>query len=222
MSDENALIQLTDETSALIQTQDEKEFASLAKNLGFLPSFKLFNSQAKAVSRNIIAAAHFGLVKGKEDITDLGLQVDVIPICHRLKAVEKAGDEYLSYYNRNSEGFERAKAKADSDKMSGCMAGIEFLLWVPDQQTFALFYAFNTSGLAVADAIRALYLKAATFKGKFIETKKFSWWAPDVIACSTDLMIPEPELLNSTIKAFRNPKEATVEVDEDGGGSRAN
>lgn len=212
------LIKVDDETSALLTTQDDKDFASLAKNLGFLPSFKLFNAQAKACQQRKITAGNFGLVKSKDDIVDLGPQTDVIPITHRLKAVEKAGDQYLSYYQRSSEGFERAKAKADADKNSGCMAGVEFLLWIPDHMTFALFYAFNTSNLAVADAIKALYLKATTFKSKFVETKKFSWFAPEVLICSTELITPEQDLLNSTVKAFRSPKEATVEVDDDASG----
>lgn len=208
------LIQVSDKASALLHVEDDGDFKSLAKNVSFLAGFKLFNAQSGAVMRRKIAAAHFGLVKGKDDIHDFGDSVDIIPIAHRFKAVLKHEGEYLSYYKRKSEPFLRAEAMAKADKQSGCMAGIEFLIWIPELSVFSLWYCFTTSTLGAADSIQAQYLKPTTVKSRLVETKKFSWFEPEILRCSTELAPPTDEQLTDELTRFRNPKEATVEVDE--------
>lgn len=211
MSDE--LIKLQD--NALLKTDDQETFDSQVVNVGFLPTLKLYNASANAVKKKLVQMAHYGLASNKDTIKDLGESLDIIPITHRYKAVEKVGDKYLSYYNPDSDNYNRTKEKS-KDKKSGCLAGIEFLVWIPSVEKFALWYAANTSTLSIAKEIRALYLKPATLKANYIETKDYSWHAPVITVCSTQLNVPSDSDLTAELTKFRNPKEAEVEVDNEG------
>lgn len=204
------------ENNELLLTDDDAAFASKAKTVGFLPTLKLFNSSAKAVKQNKIPMAHYGLVKNKDNIEDLGSNLDVIPVTHRFKAVEKVGDSYYSYYDDTSEAFKRTEATAAKDRQSGCMAGIEFLFWLPEASCFVLWYASTTSTLNIAKQVKAMYLKGVTLGVEYIETKKFSWHAPTIKACSTQLNVPSQDDLDAELNKFRNPKEAEFEVDTEG------
>lgn len=194
---------------------EDKYFDDLSSGKSFLPTLKLFAAQSKAVAANKIAMAHWGVQTSKTEIIDLGKNPDVIFYSHRYKAVEKVGGEYINYYDEKSENFKRTKAKAEADKQSGCMAGIEFLCWLPSLGKFAIYYANNTSALKISKEIRALYTKFSTLSSEFVEWKDFSWYAPKINLCSTDLTLPEMSQLESVGRWFLTPKESSKEVDED-------
>lgn len=211
MSEETGLINTFNPTD--LAPKDEDGFLKqLANKTSFLPSLKLFASQAAAVTQDKIAKAHYGIQRSKDDIIDLGKTPDVIFYARRYKAVEKVGGEYFSYYNHKSENFARAKEKSE-DRNSGSMCGIEFLVWVPSEKTFCGFYANNTSTLQIADKIIAMFGKAVTLGSKPVQWKTYNWYAPTIIACATDLELPDTNELQVVGNKFVNPKEADREVD---------
>ena len=104
-----------------------------------------------------------------------------------------------------------------SVKDSGCMCGIEVLLWIAPIQKFATFYMASKSAARVAKQVRSYIDEAnnqpgpATLKSTLIETKKFKWHAPVVTSCSTPFNNPEQDVFLKTLDKFQNP------ADESGG-----
>lgn len=214
MTQNTDLINLPDDQTVSVYN-DDAAFLDLSKTASsFLPRLQLFGSTSALVKEGKMPLAHWGFVSGKDDVVDLGTEVDVIPVSIRFKAMDLSGGDVLSFYNPASTEFRDIQERSQ-DAESQCMAGNEFLVWVPDRKAFATFYASNSSSKQEAPKIKALLKKAATFKVKYVKGKRNSWHAPVVIECSDPITnIPTPELLQSTVETFRNPKDSEVTVAE--------
>lgn len=203
--------------SALIPAEDTN-LATVATRRAFLPNLKLFAAQSAAVIGGKIGMAHMGLQKSKDSIVDLGKTVDLIFYTYRYKAVEKVGGEYINYYHLANETFGdefKRTTEKSKDKNSGCMSGVEFLVWIPSQNEFAIYYANNTSALGIVKSITALLTKPATLGSELVKTKDFSWYAPTVTLCSTEVSQPQMAELQSVGQWFLSPKKSSKEVDEE-------
>jgi hypothetical protein len=186
----------------------------LTTSSAFTPTLKLFVSQSSIVAEGKFPMNHWGVQKSKDDIVDLGKNVDVIFYTRRYKAVEKVGGEYISFYDPQSEGFQRAKEKAKV-KNSGSLCGIEYLGWIPSLSMFVIYYANSWSALQIANEIIAMFNKPATMGSKPYASKTYKWVGPNIIACATELSGPTQEDLDAEAKKFLNPKSSTKEVDTD-------
>ena len=169
-------------------------------------SFKrlqLFGSNSAAVKESKFPMGHFGVVDGS-DILDLGESIDVLVLSWRPKAVRAGNDVEISY-DPEDEIFKKIESEVDVEN-SGCMCGIEFLVYHPDHG-FLPYYLANKSGLYVVKALRDLLFKVATIKVTFVKGKKFSWHAPKVSRCSTPININVPEeRIKKEIEQFSAPE----------------
>ncbi|MDE1971294.1 MAG: hypothetical protein KGI50_07010 [Patescibacteria group bacterium] len=211
----NDLITIDPEQQVSIY-DDDAAFLALSKTANsFLPRLQLFGAASGIVKEGKFPMSHWGLVTGKDEVTDLGKEVTVIPISVRFKAMDLSSGDILNYYNPNTPEFKSVQERS-LEKDSQCMAGNEFLIWVPDCKSFATFYASNTSSKQEAPKIRALTGKAATFKSKFVKAKNGnSWHAPVVMPCSDSVTnLPSQEAVSATVEDFRNPKDSEVTVAE--------
>lgn len=196
--------------NVLATQEDDEAFRGLSGNNSFLPRLQLFGASSGVVKEGKIPMAHYGLVKGKDSLIDLGNEVDLIPLTYRFKAMEITGDEVFSFFKPKSPEFLRIQGLS-GEKDSGCMAGVEFLVWVPEHKEFATFYAANTSSKNEAPKIKQLLGKGSTFKVTYVKGKKNSWHAPVVLPCSTDISeLPDTELLNTVVASFCDPKDSEV------------
>ncbi len=191
----------------------DEAFKQLAKSVDYLPRFQLYGFESKEVKRGVIPGGHYGLVAAKDDITDLGVEAQCYVLGLRLKALRIIGDKVENFFDPNHDEFKAIKA-ASGDPKSGCMAGPEYLLYLPGMKQFCTFFMANKTARREAPKVRAFLpteadpvAKAATLKIQFIETSEYAWHGPVIVGCSIPLAAPDMDTMNSEIAKFNNPPE---------------
>lgn len=188
----------------------DEDFADMTTTTVFLPRLQLFGAKSDAVAEGNILMGHYGLVKDDE-ITDLGDEINVVIVTWRTKAVQVGGDMPISVFDSQSELFGQIKAQSGV-KDSGCMYGPEFLVWIPDAGTFAVYHMNSKTARREAKKMRPLIGRAATLKCRLIDppNSRFKWHGPVILPCSTPLDMPEDEKLRAEYEKFQNPPEAVA------------
>ena len=172
---------------------------------------QLFGSNSEVVKEQKFPMGHFGIVDGS-DIIDLGESIDVLVLSWRPKAV-RIGDAMEILYDPEDEAFKAIEAEVDVED-SGCMCGIEFLVYHPEHGFLPYFLA-NKSGLYIVKPLRDLRLRVATIKVTYVKGKKFSWHAPKVSRCSTPININvSEEIIKKEMELFNNPDSVMKEFAE--------
>lgn len=184
-----------------IATADEFDKAVASSN--FLPRIQLFGANSNAVKEDKIGKGCFGLVRGKDEIEDLTLTFNCLPLDWRWKAMQVAEGNVVSVYDYDSDAFQKLKHTADNVKDSGCMWGVEFLVWLPDQKLYATFYLSSATARREAKPLRAQIGCATTLNREFIKKPKYSWYGPKVSVCSVPMTPPDLAEINEQIAAFR-------------------
>src|SRR5688500_2787449 len=108
----NALVNMG-ELPALCNTPDDKSiFDQFAYNVNYLPLIQLYTGRTKLVMANKFSANHWGLIKKKDEIIDLGETFVAVPLALRYRALDFRGEKPKSYFDPNSEKFKEVQAKA--------------------------------------------------------------------------------------------------------------
>jgi len=216
----NELVSLDElqQTTTAINKHDDESFDALQTS-SYLARLQLMTSNAEKCKKGEFPTNHYAVVDGKT-FHDVGKTVDAIVLGWRPKALE-IDDEILTIYKPDDPEFERIKDRADNEKDSGCMWGFEFLLWLGAHKRFVTFFCGSKSSRREAPNVKALMNKAATLRSKFIETKKYSWYTPDCVECSTPMPMPTKDALMAELEKFNNPPENTTEKVGDEDESRA-
>jgi hypothetical protein len=217
-------------TAALAALQQENFGDDLFKQaggseglIGFLPRLQLFTANSNEVKRGNINLAHYATIAGKEKtLTDLGKNVLLVPIAWRPKALNTKADPVTAFHNPLSKEFKEFKAKADADANSGYMYGPEFLVYIPDKEIgFATFFMGSKSARNESAKLRALLpvggnpLRPAMCTAQFIETKEYSWHAPQVMPSSQQVTLPDMDKINEIALVFLKPKDSEIEEKAD-------
>lgn len=179
----------------------------------YLPRIQLFGSNSNAAKEGKIGMGRFGLVKVKDQIEDLTIEVNCIPICFRFKALRIGAENIVSIFNHLNPEFEKIKSESSVED-SGCMYGVEFLLWLPnvDEGLFTTFYLSSKSSRREAPNLRALIGKAATIRSTLVSKGKFKWHSPVVTACSTPFTnIPDSAEIGKVSTKFLEEKDSALE-----------
>jgi hypothetical protein len=206
---------------AQLPNKYEDKFSDMAKGGDYLPRVQLFGSNSDLVKQGKFPMAHYGLVRSKDVLIDIGDAFDSVPVSWRPKAMRIGADEVLNYFDSERDEFKKIMEESEG-KDSGCMYGPEFLIWLPNQKEFATFFFGNPTMRREAPNFKALMGKAATCKVKFIQTKQYSWHGPTCMACSTPLAaVPEEDKLIKEVERFQNPKDSEVETVEASATQRA-
>lgn len=212
---------------ALTQSKysDDSFFDSMAVSGGYLPRLQLFGSSAEAVKKKKIGMGNFGVVIRKDEIEDLGEEVQILPLSWRPKVMKlkNDGSAPITYYDRQSPEFQAVEATAKADKEAGCSFGPEFLVWVPNIRRFATYFMNSNTAHIQAPELRAQIGHGTTLKSQLIETSKYSWYGPRVFPCVTPFEVPDQATMTQVITKFNNPEDSTefdVEKLEDNGDSR--
>jgi hypothetical protein len=204
---EVALVQLT--PNALTT---DVEFDKALASSSFLPRVQLFGSNSNAVKEDKIGKGRYGLVRSKDSIEDLGPTMNCIPLDFRWKAMQITEAAIVSVYDFKSEAFEKLKTTADTVKDSGCMWGPEFLIWLPEQATFATLYLSSISSRREAKPIRSMIGFGCTLTAELIKKAKYVWHAPKSSKCLTALVAPNAAEMNEEIAKFRKAATAGKKV----------
>lgn len=207
--------------NAMTQYSDEA-FAAIAAGADYLPRIQLMTGNSELVQEGKMNVGRYAFIRTKEDVVDLGKEVDVLVCAWRLKAMRVKDENIISVFDINDPEF--MKIKNDSGiKDSGALCGAEFLIWVPSQKSFATFYMASKSAKREAPAMRAHIDTAnnkpgpATLKSTLVDNGTYKWHAPIVNDCSTPFDLPTQDDFVENVNKFLNPPKNTVETAEPAG-----
>jgi len=184
----------------------DKAFDDLVVSNSYQTRVQLYGGNSKDVKKNLIGIGRFGIPRSKENIDDLGTEFNCIPLDFRYKALDTSGDDVVQTFDVDSKEFQEIKEKS-FEKDSGCMFGVEFLLWMPEQSEFVTLYLSSKSSRPEAKPLRNLKGKAAHIKSDLAETKKYSWHVP--VVSTSDVAIsnlPSTEDVEKELARFRDTK----------------
>lgn len=199
-----------------------KHLATYARG-NFLPRMQLEGSNSKIVKLGKITKGNYSLIRRKDDWQDLGKSVDMLVIDFRTKALDLSDpDNVVAYFDADSDDFRRveelAKIKGQSQ---GYMYGMEFLVWLPSVNQFALWFFGNPTHRNRVNDMIGVLRRAATVDHEVIEGRNgFIWEGPTIRPCQTPLSSePEGSAVLAEVQRFRNPtpvlESATAPADGD-------
>lgn len=195
---------------------DDSEFTAAVASGDFLPRLQLMTGNSEKCADGTFPINHYALVSG-QNLDDLGESVVILPLDWTPKAIEMGGEIVITVYKQEDPEFERIAEKS-GQKDSGCMFGIEFLVWVPGESKFATFFMGSKSSRREAPNVKARMHKACLLKAQKIETRKYTWFAPKAEQCSDEITLPSIAEIQKQVEKFRNPPKPEIEVapEEDG------
>lgn len=154
-------------------------------------------------------------------------EINIISYTWRPKALDMRGATPLAYFDRTKDTF-KAVQDLSNVKDSNCMAGPEFLVWIPDVGELGMLFCGSKSARRVAPNLLALMTyqdpqtglnkirpTKATLKVKYVapQNSKYSWHAFDVLPCSAPIATqPEADDLEEQIRKFLNPQDSQIEA----------
>lgn len=200
--------------------QDNAAVLSLTSNAEFLPRLQCCGGNSDLAKEGKIPMGNLALVYNKDRAVDLGKEVDALLISYRAKAMRLLDGQPMEYYDKDSEVFKKVMSDSETPD-SGCMFGVEFLIWLPDSNVLCTHHMGSASGRREATALIDIMNKTgqpriapATLGVKFIKTKKFSWHTMTATACNTAFgTAPDRAELMKVLSKFNNPKDS-VEVEK--------
>lgn len=204
----------------------------LTKSNAFIERIQLYTKGA-AVDQHKILSGHYGIPRG-DDIEDLGLSIDIIPLVMRPKALDmRDRDVPVCIYERDSVAFKEIEEMAQESD-SGCMVGLTFLVFERSTGKFYEFFCGNKSMRNEAQKIvNYLALTAAaaeqltlrlgrqidprpakqcTLNVKYVTKGKWGWHVPVCVDCSTPFTnFPPADVARAEMEKFANTKSTTTE-----------
>ena len=192
--------------------------AELTKAGDYLERIQLYQGTSNAAKENKVRAGHYGVPKG-EDVDELGEKIDLLVFVARPKALDTSGETPIAAHDPESAEFKRIKETAETVKDSGCMFGLEFLVF---ERSTGKFYTYFASGASARrEAGKMIPDKeplSITMSARFIK-KQFSWHAPVVSKCSVAFAnAPNLEQIKAAVeKFFKNGDSEAEEVEAPAG-----
>lgn len=236
MADENALVPVNLDQLPSTQIGTDQDFDDIAKSSDFLPRLQLY-TKGKAVNKRLVQPGSYGVPVSDDEVTDLGDEIDLIPLARRPKAIDlKDQENIVSVYDTHEDEFKRIQA-ASAEKDSGCMYGPSFLVYERSTGRFYEFFCGTKSARTEAkriypylpltqaqiDANSALANqqphgpRALTLRSKLVEKGTYSWHVPVASPCTTPFTeLPPTEEIVKQIDRFLNTKLEGAAVVQDG------
>lgn len=206
----------------LIPVDDDDEEAkgalSVASATSYFPRVKLCQGGAKEVAKKKVkAGGNYALVITKDNVIDLGDEVEILVCAVRSKALETANDAIITIYEKDDPEFLRIQGQS-SVKDSGCMFGPEYLIYLPREKTFATFFMSSPTARGEAGAVHSRRGKAALLTSQYIEKPKFSWWGPLCGDLTTPIELPPADEIESAKARYKALKSSQIRAIDDATG----
>ena len=101
----NELVTLNLEQLPSTQVGTNEQFADLTKGGDFIGRLQLY-TKGDAVNKGLIPPGHYGIPVSKDEVEDLGVTVDVMPLARRPKALDMSDpDAIINSYDREDPEF---------------------------------------------------------------------------------------------------------------------
>jgi hypothetical protein len=207
--------------------------SELTKSNEFLTRIQLY-TKGGAIDRGLISPGHYGVPDGDESIKDLGVEIDILPLCCRPKALDlRDKDTIVTNYDPSSETFKTVKELSGTQD-SGCMYGLTFLVFERSTAQFYELFCGTKSMRTESDKIvcflplpkeaaESLEEKkgikvephgplACTLKAKYVTKRNWGWHVPVCVKCSTPFTnLPPIDRINAEITKFMTAANTEIE-----------
>lgn len=191
---------------------DDNVFKDLSKSADFLPRLQLMTSQSGPVKDGEFSANHYAIVDSGE-LIDLGKEVDVAVLAWRPKTLDT--NENVASFDPESALFQKIREQAKM-KDSGCMYGLEFLMYVGSKKQFVTFFMGSKSARRSANKVKQYIQDFATLKSIKVDNNKHQWFTPSVHKCSAQFPLPNFDEVKKEVDKFNNPQDSNVEAEASG------
>jgi hypothetical protein len=209
----------------------------LTRSGEFLDRIQLY-TKGGAIDKDLIRPGHYGVPSGDDSIRDLGVEIDILPLCCRPKALDlRDKDAIVTNYDPTTEVFKTVK-ELGSTQNSGCMYGLTFLVFERSTGRFCELFcgtkSMRTESNKIVnflplpeDAARQLEEKtgvhvephgslACTLKAKYVTKRNYGWHVPVCVQCSTPFTnLPPIDRVRAEIEKFMSLADTTVEKVEE-------
>lgn len=188
----------------------------------FLPYLTLGSGMSKFVNKRPaqLTVGGIGLVSG-DNCTNLGETIVALVLGVRSTAFDYSVEPTVRCYDGKSATYQSIKERSEV-KDSNCSYGPEFLLWLPNQKTFAVFhYGSKTTR---NDATRVISLMEAnggvvplTLSSRPIDNGQYNWFGMSAELYKVEIdpaNMPTAEKVQVEYNRFLNPSAATESVVE--------
>jgi hypothetical protein len=205
---ENEIIPRSD--MSLAPSYDEKIFDTIVSTTDYLKRLQLAGANSDLAKEGKVGMGHFALIRDSKNVKDLGSELDALVCAWRYKAMEIKNDTVLNVYDPLSPDFTRIKDLSDV-KDSGCMVGLDFLLYLPKEDEFVTLYLSSKSARREAPALRAKIDEVnkkpgpVTLKVALASNKKYKWHVITVNDCVTTFDLPDEDEFAKVVNKFQNP-----------------
>lgn len=211
LSAASAIAQMPKSSDLVPDKYGDDTFDDMATIGNYLPYVQLCGSSSEPAKKGIIPIGNHALFKGKQ-IIDLGKNVQCWVCAWRPMAMLTSGDKPVVFYDPEHEGFKKVREIASRGQFGdGAMCGPQFLLYIPGHG-FATYFMNSKTAKNEAPNFKALIDKCAIITGKYIETKKYSWHGPSIVAASQQFDTPDPQEYVTVLQEFKNPPASSVEL----------
>lgn len=201
----------------LAKQEKDKMFDDMTSGTDYFPRVQLMQGQSTLVQEKGLSTGTHVFIKTKEDFTDLGAAFDCLVMDMRLKALRIDGDDILAVFDIHNPEFNKIREESKVQD-SGCLAGPEFLMYIPSIKAFATYFMASPTAKRVAPKVRS-YIDEdtgtpgpATMNSVLIKGKKYKWFGPIIQDCNTPFDLPPEEDMIDAIHKFRNPPVTEVET----------
>jgi len=211
--------------------------SDLTKSNEYLNRVQLYTKGA-AIDKGLIPPGHYGVPDGDDNIKGLGVEIDILPLCCRPKALDlRDKDTIVTNYDPTSDTFKTIK-ELGSTQNSGCMYGLTFLIFERSTgQFYELFCgtkSMRTESNKIADFLSltekdAAYLEEkkgihtdphgplpCTLKAKYVTKHNYGWHVPVCVKCSTPFSnLPPIDRIQAEVEKFMGLKNTEIEKVEE-------
>jgi hypothetical protein len=212
-------------------------FLGLSKSSEYLERLQLY-TKGKAIDQGLIPPGHYGIPHSDDNIEDLGVEIDVLPLVCRPKALDmRDKDAIVTNYDPESAQFKEIEALGKVTN-SGCMFGLTFLIFERSTGKFYELFcgtksmrtesgkigAFLPISPATAESIETKTGKPCkprgplpcTLKAKYVTKGDWGWHVPVCSACTDPFdNLPDVDTLIAEQEKFMAMKNTEVEKVEE-------
>ena len=189
--------------SGLTPAISEKEVQEEIKSGDWLSRIQIIDPKSSFAMEGKVGQGNFALVHSKDEADDLTNEIDCIIMDVRWKALDISNsEEIINVYDKEADEFKRIQSESEI-KDSGCMWGMEFLIWIASVGKYATYFCSSKTARRESKNIHRLIGYPATLRTELIKTKKYSWFGPKVVSCTTPFDVPPKEELVAEVEKFR-------------------
>lgn len=216
---------ITPESLGIVAANDKPITNAMPSSSNRQPYLKFISSKASEAKDGRIGVNHFAIIDGdKDNPIDLGTEVEVLIFGRRAKAMDVSGDDTVVTFDSESDTYADIADRAQNGGMgSGCMAGLEVLVWLDEKQRWATYHMTSKTMQYESGNFLAIYqnflegvtqLPVGTLFAKKIVSKKFGDYYVGTVRESSASVAPPADV--AEVKAAFDSAEGTKQVEAEG------